>query len=137
MHVIFSFILLSNTLDINTNIQHCTSETSPYKNKSIKTIKLQTLFSYAKKLFILNQEKQIELNSSEPRLILLGLTHTTTPLLWRKLLDRSTPYSCFLEYFGRFSIERSSWSIQPSPLHQHTGIRAARADHNTKAHCTM
>lgn len=42
MHVIFLFILLSNTLDINTNIQHCTSETSPYKNKSIKTIKLQT-----------------------------------------------------------------------------------------------
>lgn len=98
---------------------------------------MQTPILVCQETLYFEPEKQIELNSSEPRLILLGMAHTTTPLLWRKLLDRSTPYSCFLEYFGRFSIERSSWSIQPSPLPQHTGIRAARADHNTKAHCTM
>lgn len=43
MHVIFSFILFGTPCILTqTNIQHCTSETSPYKNKSIKTIKLQT-----------------------------------------------------------------------------------------------
>lgn len=42
MHVIFFVYPFCDTLHINTNIQHCTSETSPYKNKSIKTIKWQT-----------------------------------------------------------------------------------------------